>query len=125
MSTENENATASDQTASSVENEKTMPKSDLPQSAKKGFRFWAILVVLALACLLTALEATITSTVLPMITTDLSAGDSYIWIANAYLLTLLDITLSIRLRKRTNRQSGQGYSPCLDNWPTCSVVDGL
>jgi hypothetical protein len=125
MSTENENVAVSDQTALSVDNEKTTPKSDPPQSTKKDFRFWAILVVLALASLLTSLEATITSTVLPMITTDLSAGDSYIWIANAYFLTLLDTTLSKRLKKRTNRQSGQGHSPCLDNWPTCSVVDGL
>jgi hypothetical protein len=88
MSTENENVSASDQTALSIDNEKTTPKSDPPPSTKKGFRFWAILVVLALASLLTALEATITSTVLPMITTDLGAGDGYIWIANAYLLTL-------------------------------------
>jgi hypothetical protein len=88
MSTENENVTTSDQTALSVDNEKTTLKSDPPQSTKKDFRFWAILVVLALASLLTSLEATITSTVLPMITTDLSAGDNYIWIANAYFLTL-------------------------------------
>ena len=125
MSTETENAIVSDQTASLFDKGKTTPNSDPPQSTKKKFRFWAILVVLALASLLTSLEATVTSTVLPMITTDLSAGDSYIWIANAYLLTLLDTTLSIRLRKWTNRQSGPGHSPCLDNWPTCSVVDGL
>ena len=88
MSTESGNMASFSQPALSVDNEKTMPKSDPPHSTKKDFRFWAILVVLALACLLTALEATITSTILPIVTTDLSAGDSYVWIANAYLLTL-------------------------------------
>ncbi|KAI3396962.1 hypothetical protein diail_11362 [Diaporthe ilicicola] len=61
------------------------------QPAKKGPRFLAIMVVLALAGLLTALEATITSTVLPVIVAELNGGDSYIWVANAYFLTMASL----------------------------------
>ncbi|KAL7929270.1 MFS general substrate transporter [Trichoderma chlorosporum] len=82
-----ESGTASDQSATTAENEKTTP-SDAPAQTPKDVRFWAILAVLALALLLTALEATITSTVLPSLVADLGGGDNYIWIANAYLLTL-------------------------------------
>ncbi|KAI0452055.1 major facilitator superfamily domain-containing protein [Xylaria acuta] len=59
-----------------------------PHQTRKGPRFWAILGVLALTSLLTSLEATVTSTVLPAIVTDLGGGDNYIWVANAYFLTL-------------------------------------
>jgi hypothetical protein len=82
-----EDVTVSDQSATTVDQEKTTPKIS-PGPTRKGFRFWAILVVLSLASLLTALEATITSTVLPVLVADLGGGDNYIWIANAYLLTL-------------------------------------
>jgi hypothetical protein len=70
----------------SMDNKKVAPEKS-PQPFKKGPRFWAIMVVLALAGLLTALEATITSTVLPVIVAELDGGDSYIWVANAYFLT--------------------------------------
>ncbi|KAI0436082.1 major facilitator superfamily domain-containing protein [Xylaria telfairii] len=59
-----------------------------PQQTRKGPRFWAILGVLALTSLLTSLEATVTSTVLPAIVADLGGGENYIWIANAYFLAL-------------------------------------
>jgi len=45
------------------------------------------MVVLSLVSLLTALEGTITSTVLPSVVVGLNGGDNYIWISNAYLLT--------------------------------------
>lgn len=77
----------SDQSTAVTEIGQTAPDA-IPTKFQKGFKFWAILVVLSLASLLTALEATITSTVLPVVTTDLNAGHNYIWIANAYLLTL-------------------------------------
>ncbi|KAK7928318.1 Major Facilitator Superfamily protein [Apiospora marii] len=63
-------------------------RSNDPKQARKGPRFWAIMGVLALTSLLTSLEATITSTVLPVIVEDLSGGSGYIWVANAYLLTM-------------------------------------
>jgi len=60
----------------------------IPPQFKKGPRFWAILFVLALTSLLTSLEATITSTVMPSIVAELSGGENYIWISNAYFLTM-------------------------------------
>lgn len=59
-----------------------------PPQMRKGPRFWAILVVLALISLLTSLEATVTSTVLPSIIADLDGGEDYIWISNAYFLVM-------------------------------------
>lgn len=55
---------------------------------QKGPRFWAILFVLALASLLTSLEATVSSTVMPSMVADLGGGENYIWISNAYFLTM-------------------------------------
>lgn len=66
---------------------KNVAVSDQPP-AKKGFKFWAIIATLSLAGNLTALEATIVSTALPTIITDLHGADKYLWVANAYLLTL-------------------------------------
>jgi hypothetical protein len=57
-------------------------------SVKKGFRFWAIIATLSIAGSLSALEATIVSTALPTIITDLNGADKYLWVANAYLLSL-------------------------------------
>jgi hypothetical protein len=59
-----------------------------PPQFQKGPRFWAILFVLALASLLTSLEATVTSTVMPSIVADLNGGENYIWISNSYFLTM-------------------------------------
>ena len=59
-----------------------------PPQFQKGSRFWAILVVLALVSLLTSLEATVTSTVMPSIVADLGGGENYIWVSNAYFLTM-------------------------------------
>jgi hypothetical protein len=65
----------------------TMEKKS-PPVFEKGPRFFAILFVLALTSLLTSLEATITSTVMPSIVADLAGGEDYIWISNAYFLTM-------------------------------------
>ncbi|EED17387.1 efflux pump antibiotic resistance protein, putative [Talaromyces stipitatus ATCC 10500] len=54
---------------------------------KKGFKFWAVIATLSIAGNLTALEATIVSTALPTIITELNGADKYIWVANAYLLS--------------------------------------
>lgn len=64
------------------------PTEKSPPQFKKGPRFFAILFVLALASLLTSLEATVTSTVMPSIVADLVGGEDYIWISNAYFLTM-------------------------------------
>lgn len=73
--------------ASSVDSPDAPTEKSSPQF-KKGPRFFAILFVLALASLLTSLEATVTSTVMPSIVADLVGGEDYIWISNAYFLTM-------------------------------------
>ncbi|KAI4961140.1 hypothetical protein J4E86_000166 [Alternaria arbusti] len=59
-----------------------------PPKFQKGPRFWAIMVVLSLVSLLTALEATVTSTVMPSLVADLGGGEEFIWVSNAYFLTM-------------------------------------
>ena len=59
-----------------------------PAQFRRGPRFWAILFVLALVSLLTSLEATVTSTVMPSVVADLGGGNDYIWISNTYFLTM-------------------------------------
>ncbi|KAL8979641.1 MAG: hypothetical protein Q9205_005073 [Flavoplaca limonia] len=55
---------------------------------KKGIRFWAIILALAVTGLLTALEATITSTALPTIIEALGGASLYVWVINLYFLTM-------------------------------------
>ena len=67
--------------------------SDIPATTtlERGLRFWAILIAIGFAGLLTALEATITSTALPSIIADLQGGDTYIWAVNGYLLAMTSL----------------------------------
>lgn len=65
----------------------TTEEKDVP-NFEKGPRFWVILVVLSLISLLTSLEATVTSTVMPSIIVDLGGGENFIWVSNAYFLTM-------------------------------------
>jgi hypothetical protein len=51
------------------------------------WRFWAIFGGLAFTSLLTAIEATVTSTALPTIARALNAQESYVWFVNAFFLT--------------------------------------
>ncbi|EEA23259.1 hypothetical protein TMatcc_002117 [Talaromyces marneffei ATCC 18224] len=57
-------------------------------STKKSYRFWAIIATLSIAGNLASLEATIVSTALPTIITDLHGANKYLWVANAYLLAM-------------------------------------
>jgi hypothetical protein len=59
-----------------------------PPPEKKSLRFYAIILALAFAGLLTALEATITSTALPTIIEALGGADLFIWVVNVYFLTM-------------------------------------
>lgn len=56
-------------------------------ASKKSIRFYAIIAALAFSNLLTALEATVTSTALPTITAELGGGELFIWVVNGYFLT--------------------------------------
>ncbi|OAQ59563.2 methylenomycin A resistance protein [Pochonia chlamydosporia 170] len=62
-----------------------------PATFEKGPRFWAIIVMLSLISLLTSTEATITSTVMPSLVADLNGGGNFIWISNAYFLTMTSL----------------------------------
>lgn len=70
-----------------------------PKTTRKSFRFYIIILALALTNLLTSLEQTITSTALPTITSDLGGASLYVWVVNGYYLTqwahtsLLDICI--------------------------------
>lgn len=57
-------------------------------SAPKSFAFYAIIIAICFAGLLTALEATITSTALPTIIAILGGADLFIWVVNGYYLTM-------------------------------------
>lgn len=54
----------------------------------KGPKFWAIIFVLSLISLLTSLEATVTSTIMPSLVADLRGAKEFIWVSNAYFLTM-------------------------------------
>jgi EmrB/QacA subfamily drug resistance transporter len=68
-------------------NSKSAPTPTTP-AFKPTLRFWTIFIAVAFAGLLTALEATITSTALPSIIADLQGGDAYIWAVNGYLVAM-------------------------------------
>ncbi|KAJ6441351.1 putative MFS-type transporter YusP [Purpureocillium lavendulum] len=82
-----DSATSTPESERSTNAQKTATERS-PPMMRKGPRFWVILVVLALISLLTSLEATVTSTVLPSIVADLDGGENYIWISNAYFLAV-------------------------------------
>lgn len=62
-------------------------REDALAPSRKGWRFWAIFPPLCLSQLLIALETSIPTASLPKISADLDAGDNWVWIVNAYLLT--------------------------------------
>lgn len=52
----------------------------------KGFRFWLIVLSLAVSAFLVALEGTVVSTALPSIVNDLGGSSAYIWVPIAVSL---------------------------------------
>lgn len=76
-----------------LKNENTIPDQphaipgESASSSRKGWRFWAVFPPLCLSQLLIALETSIPTASLPKISADLAAGDNWVWIVNAYLLT--------------------------------------
>ncbi|KAI4160866.1 MAG: hypothetical protein LQ342_005391 [Letrouitia transgressa] len=83
---ENQNTHDNDDNAPKEDASKAdAPKDDAP---KKSWRFWAIIVALSVTGLLTALEATITSTALPTIIDALGGASLYVWVINLYFLTM-------------------------------------
>lgn len=64
-----------------------MAQNETPIEATYNWRFWAIFLALSVTSLLAAVESTVTSTALPVISANLQAGELYIWFVNAYFLT--------------------------------------
>ncbi|ROW13947.1 hypothetical protein VPNG_04078 [Cytospora leucostoma] len=58
----------------------------------RGWRFWVIMTSMSVSSLLAALDASAVSTAMPSIIKDLGASQAYMWIANAYLLTMTAFT---------------------------------
>jgi hypothetical protein len=54
---------------------------------RSDYRFWLILVSLAISCLVCGLENSIIVIPLPFIIQDLDAGANYVWVANIHFLT--------------------------------------
>ncbi|KAL9044410.1 MAG: hypothetical protein Q9214_002449 [Letrouitia sp. 1 TL-2023] len=74
-----------DQNPETHDNDDNAPEETSP---KKTLRFWAIILALSVTGLLTALEATITSTALPTIIDALGGASLYVWVINLYFLTM-------------------------------------
>ncbi|RYO90018.1 hypothetical protein DL762_002913 [Monosporascus cannonballus] len=55
---------------------------------KRSWRFWAIILSLSIASLLSALDVSVVSTAMPSMINDLGSSYAYAWIANAYFLTM-------------------------------------
>jgi ubiquinone/menaquinone biosynthesis C-methylase UbiE len=69
----------------STTKEKLAPEPQAP-SPPKPLQFWSVFFALCLLGLSTALEATIVTTALPMISRSIDLGDKYVWVGNAFLL---------------------------------------
>jgi hypothetical protein len=78
-----------DSQASTINKKDALQKVQIaePGPTKKTFRFYAIIVALALTGLLGAMESTITSTALPTIVADLGGAELFIWVVNGFYLT--------------------------------------
>jgi hypothetical protein len=76
------------ETTSSSASTKSLKLNDTVsiQDTKKTWRFYLILVSLALIAFTSSLEGSIIAIALPEITNELSAADNYVWIANSYLI---------------------------------------
>ncbi|KAI0412782.1 major facilitator superfamily protein [Xylaria grammica] len=62
-----------------------------PSALNRDPRFWAIIIAISFAALLTALESTITSTALPSIVAALGGGELYVWAVNGYFVSMTSL----------------------------------
>ncbi|KAF2253606.1 MFS general substrate transporter [Trematosphaeria pertusa] len=64
------------------------PCEEVSHRAQKPWHFWAVFPALCLCSFLTAFDASVVFTALPTIVSDLQSGELYIWIINAYTLSM-------------------------------------
>lgn len=70
-----------------VVQEKTLFESPSPPtSSGKGATFWLSFTAILVSCLLSALDLTAVSTILPTLTEDLNGGDEFTWVGSSYSL---------------------------------------
>ena len=62
------------------------PPTPLPAQAKRGKRFWAIMIALQLSTLIVATETNVAATALPSIMADFKYTGSFDWVLNSYNL---------------------------------------
>ncbi|KAI0202905.1 MFS general substrate transporter [Astrocystis sublimbata] len=62
--------------------------TNVKQPAKKSSAFWGIVFSMQLISILSALDTTVVSTAMPSILKDVGASEAWVWIANAYFLTM-------------------------------------
>ena len=67
--------------------QKVTVEGEKPIKKGYGWRFWAIFPGLCIVGLLSALDTTILSTVLPTITSELNSDTLYVWAINAYFVS--------------------------------------
>ncbi|XXH02499.1 hypothetical protein Hte_008875 [Hypoxylon texense] len=65
-----------------------VPSQDHNDGVRHGWRFWGIIVSLSVTSILSALDVSAISTAMPSMIKDLGTNYAYIWIANAYFLTM-------------------------------------
>ncbi|KAJ0124362.1 MFS-type transporter YusP [Diaporthe amygdali] len=71
-------------------NDRSAEHSDetAPERPARGWQFWGIIVSMQLISMLSALDTSAVSTAMPSILEDLGRSDGWMWIANAYFLTM-------------------------------------
>jgi hypothetical protein len=57
-----------------------------PKDFERGFRFWVIVIGLAVTSVLSALEHTVVTTSAPAILSDLDLRQDYVWITNSFFI---------------------------------------
>ena len=63
-----------------------------PQDFERGWRFWVIIIGLAVSTLLASLEHTVVTTAAPYILEDLNLKENFIWVTNAFFVCRLAIS---------------------------------
>jgi len=81
-------------TNNTITEKATNPKESEPEDFERGWRFWTIIIGLAVSTLLASLEHTVVTTAAPYILEDLNLKENFVWITNAFFLCRLVFPLA-------------------------------
>jgi len=70
----------------------TSARDSESQDFERGWRFWVIIIGLAVSTLLASLEHTVVTTAAPYILEDLNLKENFIWITNAFFVCRLEFS---------------------------------